>query len=101
MNTGNLAEGKKLIEKVLENDKENAWAIRNIGIYEFLNNNPKQAIVYLKQADTIDPDVELLNFYLGEASFALGDKTKACQYWKVGSLLNEQKSVKKLSEVCK
>ncbi|RYU97229.1 tetratricopeptide repeat protein [Emticicia agri] len=101
LNTGNLTDGKKLIEKVLESNQENAWAIRNLGIYEFLNHNPQQAIVYLKQADKIDPDVELLNYYLGEASFALGDKVKACDYWKVGSLLKEHKSINKLTEVCK
>jgi tetratricopeptide (TPR) repeat protein len=101
LNIGNLAEGKKFIEKALEENKNNTWAIRNLGIYEFLNKNYKQALSLLEQADKLDPNVELLNYYLGEANFALGDKAKACQYWKIGSQLNEDKSARRLAEVCK
>jgi tetratricopeptide (TPR) repeat protein len=101
MNTGNLADGKKLIDKALEENKINAWAIRNLGVYEYLNKNYKQAVSLFEQADNLDPTVELLNYYLGEANFAMGNKTKACQYWKIGSQLNEEKSIKILGEVCK
>ena len=101
LNTGNIIAGKKLIDKALEENKNNAWAIRNLGVYEFMNKNYKQAIVLLEQTDKLDPNVELLNYYLGEANFAIGEKAKACQFWKIGSQLNEDKSIKRLGEVCK
>lgn len=101
LNTGKLADGKQLIDKAIEENKNNVWAIRNLGVFEFLNKNFKQAIIYLEQADKLNPDVELLNYYLGEANLAIGDKVKACQYWKVGSQLNEEKSIRRLREVCK
>ncbi|HEY1057043.1 MAG TPA: tetratricopeptide repeat protein, partial [Emticicia sp.] len=37
LNIGNLIEGKRLIDKALEENKNNAWAIRNSGVYELLN----------------------------------------------------------------
>lgn len=101
LNIGKMAEGKKLIDKALEQNPNNAWAIRNSGIFELLNKNANKALIYFEQADKLDPNVELLNYYLGETSLALGNKTKACQYWNIGKQLNEEKSVKRLNEICK
>lgn len=101
LNTGNLIEGKKLIDRALDENNTNAWAIRNSGIFELLNKNYTKALQYFAQADKIDPDVELINYYIGETNFKMGNKAKACQYWKIGSQLKEEKSDKRLAEVCK
>ncbi len=101
LNTGNLKAGKELIDNAMEEDKSNAWAIRNSGVFELLSKNYTKALQYFEQADKLDPDVELLNYYMGETNFALGNKDKACQYWKIGSQLKEEKSVKRLAEICK
>lgn len=101
LNTGQLAEGKKLIERALEQNPINAWAIRNMGVFELLSKNLDKALSYFEQADKLDPNVELLNYYLGETNLVLGNKTKACQYWNIGKQLNEEKSIKRLNEICK
>lgn len=101
LNIGNLKAGKELIDRTLEENKSNAWAIRNSGVFELLSKNYIKALQYFEQADKLDPDVELLNYYMGETNFMLGNKAKACQYWKIGSKLKEEKSAKRLAEVCK
>ena len=101
LNTNKLEEGRKLIDQALQKDKDNAWAVRNIGVYELLKDNSVIAIEYFIKSEKLDPTVELVNFYLGLAYNKSGNKQKACDYWKVGQQLNETKSIEKLREVCK
>ncbi|PLK44541.1 tetratricopeptide repeat protein [Emticicia sp. TH156] len=99
LNTGKLPEGKQLIESAL--GVNNAWAIRNMGVYELLSKNYSKALANFEKAERLDPGVELINYYLGEASLLNGNKAKACQYWQTGAKLNESKSEQRLREVCK
>lgn len=101
LNLSNLADGKMLIDRALEENSNSAWAIRNAGVFEFLSKNYTKALKYFEQADKLDPDVELLNYYMGETYFKMNMKVKACEYWKTGSQLREEKSIDRLAEVCK
>ena len=100
LNMGKLEEGKKLIEKVIENDSKNAWAYRNLGLYYLFTKNYTQALENFEKSDNLDPSVELLNYYLGLTQKSLGNQTKACQYWEVGKKLNEAKSIEALIKFC-
>ena len=100
LNIGNLEDGKKLIDKVIETDTKNAWAYRNLGVYYFFTKNYTQASENFEKSDKFDPSVELLNYYLGLTQKSLGNQTKACQYWQVGQKLNEAKSMEALSKYC-
>jgi tetratricopeptide (TPR) repeat protein len=101
LNLGKLEEGKKLLDLVLEINKNSAWAFRNNGIYYFKKNNFKSALENFLEADKIDPSVELINYYLGITQKNLGDKSKACEYLSIGKKLKEAKSVEMLTKICK
>lgn len=101
LNLGKLEEGKKLLDLVLEKNKNSAWALRNLGVYFLKTNNFTSANENFLKSDKIDPTVELLNYYLGLTQQSLGNKSKACEYWSVGQKLNEAKSIEMLSKVCK
>ncbi len=101
LNLDKLDEGKKIVEKILENDKSNAWAYRNLGVYFLKINKLNDALQNFEKADKIDPSVELLNYYLGVTQQSLGNKTEACKYWSIGQKLNEQQSIEMLAKVCK
>jgi tetratricopeptide (TPR) repeat protein len=101
LNLGKLEEGKKLLDLILEKNKNSAWAFRNIGIYYFKNKNFLSANENFLKSDKIDPSVELLNYYLGLTQQSLGKISKACEYWSIGGKLNEAKSIEMLTKVCK
>ncbi|WP_337040657.1 tetratricopeptide repeat protein [Emticicia sp. 17c] len=101
LNTNELANGKDIILKLLEKNPNNAWALRNMGVYELLNKNFPKALENLTKADQLDPTVELLNYYLGLSYYNSGNAIKACEHWRIGQKLNEEKSAKKLTEICK
>lgn len=101
LNIGQLEAGKTLIDKVVETDSKNAWAYRNLGVYYFLKKDFTTALTYFEKSDKLDPSVELLNYYLGFTQQSLNNNVKACQYWKVGTKLNEQKSIEMLAKFCK
>ena len=101
LNLGKLEEGKKLLDLVLEKNKNSAWAFRNLGLYFLKTNDLSSANENFLRSDKIDPTVELLNYYLGLTQQSLGNKSKACEYWSVGQKLNETKSIEMLSKVCK
>ena len=101
LNIGKLEAGKILIDKVIETDLKNAWAYRNLGVYYFLKKDFATALTYFEKSDKLDPSVELLNYYLGFTQQSLNNNVKACQYWRVGAKLNEQKSSEMLAKFCK
>ncbi|MER0438842.1 tetratricopeptide repeat protein [Emticicia sp. W12TSBA100-4] len=101
LNLGKLEEGKKLLDLVLEKNKNSAWAFRNLGVYFLKTNDLSSANENFLKSDKIDPTVELLNYYLGLTQQSLGNKSKACEYWSIGQKLNEVKSIEMLSKVCK
>lgn len=101
INLGKLEEGKKLLDLVLEKNKNSAWAYRNLGVYFLKAKNFANANENFLKSDKIDPTVELLNYYLGLTQQSLGNNSKACEYWSVGQKLNEAKSIEMLSKVCK
>ncbi len=101
LNLGKLEEGKKLLDLVLEKNKNSAWAYRNLGIFYLKSKNFMEANENFLKSDKIDPTVELLNYYLGLTQASLGNKSKACEYWSIGKKLNEAKSIEMLSKVCK
>ncbi len=97
-----LEEGKKLIENSINQSKnKNPWAYRNLGIYYLKINNLKQSLDNLQLAESLDPSVELIYYYLGLAQKANKNPKKACEYWQKGSKLKDSKSTQMLSECSK
>lgn len=101
LNLNQLEEGKLIIDKVLETNKSNAWALRNLGIYYLKTTNLTYALENLLKSEKLDPSVELINYYLGLTQQSLGNKSEACKYWNVGEQLNEKQSIEMLRKICK
>jgi tetratricopeptide (TPR) repeat protein len=74
----------KLIQQSIKLDDQNGWAHRNLGIYYLAKNQPAQAISALKEAERLDPSVENVYAYLGQAYQQSGNLAQACQAWKIG-----------------
>ena len=101
LNLNQIEEGKQIIDKILEKNKSNAWALRNLGIYYLKTTNLTYALENLLKSEKLDPSVELINYYLGLTQQSLGNKSEACKYWKIGEQLNEKQSIEMLRKVCK
>jgi tetratricopeptide (TPR) repeat protein len=61
-------------------DPSNGWAYRNKGIYYYETGNIPEAIRLLRQAEAIDPLIDELYSWLGEAYLRAGEKTVGCDY---------------------
>jgi tetratricopeptide (TPR) repeat protein len=59
-------------------DPDNGWAYRNKGLYFLLKGNTSEAIRLLEKAHSMDPFIERIDLYLGEAYLAAGDRAKGC-----------------------
>lgn len=79
---GKPEEALSPINESIAADPRNGWAYRNKGLYYLKTNRYDDALRLLKQAETIDPHIEKLNLFLGEAHDKKGDQTAACEHYK-------------------
>lgn len=64
-----------------EMNQGNSFNWRNLGVYFLLKSDHPKALEYLEQAEKIDPNTEMINFYLGLVHQRSGNKAKASQYF--------------------
>ena len=95
-----LEQGFKDITLSMALKPQNAWAYRNKGFYFLKKGENAQALDLLKHAKELDPSLELVNFYLGNAYNALGDRPNACACWKRSADLGEQEGIAAWSKNC-
>lgn len=94
-----LGEAKSLLEKLERNHGENAWVLRNLGVYNLAIGDNAKAKEYLLEADKTDPSVELINYYLGLVEQKTGGIP--CKYWTIGEKIGEIKSAEMKSKFCR
>ena len=79
--TGDVEGGRKDIDQSIGTDPYNGWAYRNKGIYYLKTHQEKDAIRLFKQAEEMDPFIDRIYAYLGDAYAQAGDKAGACPYY--------------------
>lgn len=84
-----LAEGKVAIESALRLNDANAWAWRNRGLYHLLTDHVQAALADLKKAESLDPSVESLYFYLGETYRRAKNQPEACRAYRKAQQLGD------------
>lgn len=96
-----LAEGLAAVESALRLDDQNGWAYRNRGIHALKVSQPARALADFQKAQSLEPGIEDLSYYLGAAYFQRQDVVKACQSWQRGAQLNEARSKKMADQYCR
>lgn len=69
------------LQSAWEMDHNNSFNWRNLGVYFLLKNDYPQALEYLERAEKIDPNTEMINFYLGLVHQRSGNAEKSSQYF--------------------
>lgn len=82
-------------------DPKNAWAYRNKGVYYLQLGEYELAIKLLNDAIKRTDFIDEVYSYLGEAHFALNQKSEACNWWKRGAELKEKRAAELLAFKCK
>lgn len=100
LQTAQLGAGLQSVESSIRLDDANAWAWRNRGIYFLKTNNFRQALLDLRKAEQLDPGVDALYFYLGEALRLSQQKTEACKAYRRGQQLGESLATRQLNRFC-
>lgn len=62
-------------------DPYNGWAYRNKGLYYLMSKRYEDAIRLLQRAESIDPFIEKVYLFLGEALYKNGNKKEACAHY--------------------
>lgn len=95
-----LADGRAAIESALRLNDANAWAWRNRGLHHLLNGDAVLALADLKKAETLDPSVESLYFYLGEAHRLARNQAEACRAYRKAKQLGDPSVTPELLKGC-
>ncbi|HAI77151.1 MAG TPA: hypothetical protein DCM08_12980 [Microscillaceae bacterium] len=96
-----VKEAQQNIELSWQKDStQNAWVLRNKGVLLLAQKKPEQALVLFQKAEQIQPAVELLYFYMGEAYQQLNQNEKACGCWKKEADLQHPESLKQIKAQC-
>ncbi len=90
----------KDINKSILLDPSNAWAYRNKGLYHLAQGEFEEAVRLLKEAEKRNQFIDDLYSYLGEAYLGANQKDLACESWKKGVELNEERSGKMIIKNC-
>ncbi len=96
---GKLDDGHKDIEESLSIEPDNAWALRNLGIYYFLKGEYDISLNNLDQAYLIDSTVPLIHYYQAQCYFGLKQNDKGCEELEK-SLLEKETEGETLKEKC-
>ena len=96
--TNRLDDGRVDIDQSIITDPDNGWAYRNKGLYFLLKGNISEAVRLLEKAHSMDPFIERIDLYLGDAYVAAGQREKGCMHFgeavKRGDMTTKEKSEK-------
>ena len=70
-------------------DPYNGWAYRNKGIYYLMTKKYEDALRLLQRAESIDPFIEKIYFYLGDAYYKNGNRKQGCIHYATALERNE------------
>ncbi|HYC86695.1 MAG TPA: tetratricopeptide repeat protein [Chryseosolibacter sp.] len=85
-------------ESILQ-DPYNGWAYRNKGIYYLKQSKAEDALKMFRQAVGLDPHIENIYYYLGEASWTMGMRVEACGFYRT-SIAHKEAFRGNLAEKC-
>lgn len=95
------AEALPIVQESLRLDKQNAWAHRTLGIYHLRQQQPALALASFRQAEKLDPSVDDLYYYLGQAERESGNQKRACQAWQRGGAIGDERAKQAHQQYCK
>ena len=90
---------KDINQSILINP-ENGWAYRNKGIYMIKKGEFALAVDLLDRAIQSGEFIDELYYFVGDAYYKNGDTSQACNYWRQGAQINEQRSQQMLDQYC-
>jgi tetratricopeptide (TPR) repeat protein len=93
LENGNVALGLEKIKKAEKIEETNPYTVRNQGIYLLKMNKFEEALLKFSAVEKNNPEVEYIYYYLGKTYWALKNKPKACEYFKLGVKLNDYWSI--------
>jgi tetratricopeptide (TPR) repeat protein len=94
---GRNAEALPLVQDALRFSDRNAWAHRNMGIYHLRQQDALRALKALQEAERLDPSVEHVYGYLGQAYRLSGKKNEACRAWQMGKRAGDELAIRALN----
>lgn len=77
---GQYEQGLSLIDQSITTDPYNGWAYRNKGIYHLKKGNFSESVRLLKIAERMDRGIEDLQYWMGQALIAGGQREEGCNY---------------------
>jgi predicted Zn-dependent protease len=77
------------LEHSFEMNSDNSYSWRNLGAFYLATNEFEKALQYFEEAEKRDPKTELINFYLGQVHYKLGDGESGRRYSDKSIALNE------------
>lgn len=77
------------IKSSIDMNPVNSFAWRNMGVYYFFAKEYEKAIEYFEKAQTLDPETELIHFYLGKTHLKLGNEEVGNEHLKTSKQRNE------------
>ena len=96
---GDLDNGAVDIFHAFEMNEKNSFAWRNIGVYYLITDELDKALEHLLESERIDPETDLINFYLCKVYSKKGDDEKTKYYAVKSAELKEfNDSIFELSE---
>lgn len=93
-------EALPLIEESLRRDDNNAWAYRTQGVYYLQQQKPAQALTAFRRAESLDPAVDALYYYIGMAERAGGNVRAACDAWQRGASVGDVQAAAEREKQC-
>ncbi len=98
---GRDAETLPLLTQSLRIDDRNAWAHRNLGIYYLKQKESTKSLVSLRQAEKLDPSVDQLYYYTGQAYLLTGNTAAACDAFSRGQTAGDALSNAERMKKCR
>ena len=97
-----LQHSEQLVNESMLLDPDNPWVYRNKAHLYLKMGDIKQALVMLEQAQNLPKSYPIkdLNFLLGWAFQLDGRTSEACEWWRKGRDMGDQKSLQKWEEYC-
>lgn len=78
---GELEQGFVDVNTSWEMNPDNSFNWRNLAVYYLLTNDYNRALEFMEKAEKLNPETEMINFYLGLVHERMGDTEKAKMYY--------------------
>ena len=96
--TNELESARQDIDLSITKDPSNGWAYRNKGYYYYLNGEYEEALRLYQQASKLDPFIDKVFYFQGEAFLKLNKQKEACESFKKAK--DNKESIGDYAELC-